>query len=117
MVAHTAIGIDAAGAGAGILAPLVLTRPVRGTVVVDNTLRATVGRGALHARQAGAVTAVAHNPGRVGVRPTGVGVAGVIRNYRLDSWTGKINVLNFPKWCLSCFLKGIPRYRYQSVYL
>ena len=64
MIAHAAISVDTAGAGARVLAPLVLTGLVRGAVVVDDAFWAAVGRGALDAWEARAVAAAAHIAGR-----------------------------------------------------
>ncbi len=83
MIPHAAIGIDAAGTGTGVLAPLVLTSLVRRAIVVDDTFWTTVGRHALDPGQTGAVAAVPNRSWRVGVRPTGVGLAWVLCHDRL----------------------------------
>ena len=86
MVAHAAIRIDAACAGTGVNTVLIQAGLIRGTVVIDDTFGPTVGRGAQHAGQAGAVTAaVARVAGRVGVRTTRVGLTGVFSYHRLNS--------------------------------
>ena len=86
MVAHAAIRIDAARAGTGVNTVLIQAGLIRGTVVIDDTFGPTVGRGAQHAGQAGAVTAaVARVAGRVGVRTTRVGHTGVFSYHRLNS--------------------------------
>jgi hypothetical protein len=85
MIAYAAICIYAACAGTRVLAPLVLTGFVSWAIVVDDTFWATVGRAALDAWQAGAVTATTHITGRVRVRPARVGLAGIIGHDWLNS--------------------------------
>jgi len=87
MITYAAISIYAACAGTRILASLVLTGFICWAIVVDDTFWATVGRAALDAWQAGAVTAATHITGRVGVRPAWVGLAGIISHDRLNSCT------------------------------
>ena len=78
MVPNTAVGIDTTEAGTGVLTLSVDTGFVLRTLRVDDTLWTTVGRSSYHLRQAGALTRTPHIPGRVGVWPTRVGLAGVL---------------------------------------
>ena len=85
MITYAAICIYAACAGTRVLASLVLTGFICWAIVVDDTFWATVGRAALDAWQAGAVTAATHITRRVRVRPAWVGLAGIISHDRLNS--------------------------------
>ena len=85
MITDAAISIYAACAGTRVLTSLILTGFICWAVVVDDTFWATVGRAALDAWQAGAVTATTHITGRVRVRPAWVGLAGIISQDRLNS--------------------------------
>ena len=78
MVPHTAVGIDPTEAWTGIQTLSVDTCFVLRTLRVDHTLRSTVGRRPDHLRQTGTVTRGAEVPGRVGVGPAGVWLAGVL---------------------------------------
>jgi hypothetical protein len=84
MVAHTAVGIDSTQARTGILTFPVDAGLVLGTVRVDGALRPTVGGRANHVRQAGALTPLADDTRWIAVGPAGVGIAGVLRNHRLN---------------------------------
>ena len=86
MVGHKAAGKGATHPRTGVNTVLIQAGLIRGTVVIDDTFGPTVGRGAQHAGQAGAVTAaVARVAGRVGVRTTRVGLTGVFSYHRLNS--------------------------------
>lgn len=80
MVADTAVCVDAAEAGARVLALSVDTGAVLRALRVDHALRPAVGRRPDHVGQAGAVAGAAQVAGRVGVGPAGVRVTRVLHN-------------------------------------
>ena len=82
MIAHGAIRVDTTQPGARVGAFAVDARQVRCTVRVDDTLGPAVGRAADHFRQAGALTTVPDNTGRVGVGSAWVRVARIIGDDR-----------------------------------
>ena len=83
MIPHVAAGIDAAQAGARVHTLLLATRLVGGTVLVVDALGPAVGRGAGHARQAGAVAPVSVAAGRLAVLAAGVGIARILLHHGL----------------------------------
>ena len=86
MVPNSAVGVKTTQTRTRILALAVDTGQVGRTFRVDDALRPAVGRRANHVWKAGAVTAGAVFPGRVGVRAAGVGDAGVLLNHGQDGW-------------------------------
>ena len=83
MVPYVAAGIDAAQAGARVHALLLAASLVGGAVLVVDAFRPAVGRGAGHARQAGAVATVTVAAGRIAVLAAGGGIAGILLHPRL----------------------------------
>ena len=77
MVSNPAVGIDSTESRTGILTLPVDAGFVCGTVVVDLTLRPTVGRRSQHLRQTVTLTPGPHHSGRFAVGSTGVRLAGV----------------------------------------
>ena len=77
VIPDPAVGIDPTEAGAGVLTLSVDAGSVSRTVVVDLTLRPTVGRRSQHLRQTVTLTPGPHHSGRFAVRSTGVRLAGV----------------------------------------
>ena len=84
VVADSAVCVGATQPRTGVNALLVSASQLRGAVRVELALWPAVRRLAYHAGLARAVTAVTVVPRRVGVGPTGVGVAGVFFNDRSD---------------------------------
>ena len=80
MVADTAVCVDAAEAGARVLALSVDTGAVLRALRVDHALGPAVGRRPDHVGQASAVAGAAQVAGRVGVGPAGVRVTRVLHN-------------------------------------
>ena len=80
VVADTAVCVDAAEAGARVLALSVDTGAVLRALRVDHALRPAVGGRPDHVGQAGAVAGAAQVAGRVGVGPAGVRVTRVLHN-------------------------------------
>jgi len=87
VVADSTVCVGATQPRTGVNALLVSASQLRGAVRVELALWPAVRRLAYHAGLARAVTAVTVVPRRVGVGPTGVGVAGVFFNDRSD-WKG-----------------------------
>ena len=85
MVPYTALGVYTAHSGTGVNTLLLLTRLVRRTIGVKETLRPTIGRRAKHSRPAGTVTSVTIAPGWIAVFAAGVRLAGVVRHDRLNN--------------------------------
>ena len=96
MVPYTALGVYTAHSGTGVNTLLLLTRLVRRTIGVKETLRPTIGRRAKHSRPAGTVTSVTIAPGWIAVFAAGVRLAGVGRHDRLNNL-----------WLQTAFCEGI----------
>ena len=64
MVTHSAVGIDTAETRTGVLAMLVDTSKLGGTISIDDTFRSTVGRASDHVWHARALASVSNASGR-----------------------------------------------------
>ena len=89
MVSDPTIGIDAAKTGTRVLALSGDAGQLLGAVRVDHTLRAAIGRRANHLRHASAPTLTTNIPWWQCVWSTGIGIARVFFNNRLNGC----------KWC------------------
>ena len=93
MAAHPAVGIHPTQAGTRILALAADTSLVLGTIWVDIAFWTAVGWRADHFWQARAFTFSVDFIGRVGVRPAGVRLAGVIGNDWFNGWKKNYKII------------------------
>ena len=83
MVPYSTVGVDTAQPGTRVDAFLAFACSVGRAVTVNDTFGPTVGRGANHAREAGAVALTSPAVSRrIAVGPTRVGATGIL----LDNW-------------------------------